>query len=89
LKSTEGRMLALTIAILAAYLLLMDVIGFTLSTLLFIFGWARTMGYKKMGMLSIFSLVLTVALVLSFGKGFFVPLPRGIGIFKELSYLIY
>jgi putative tricarboxylic transport membrane protein len=89
LKSGEGKVLALNIVILSAYLLLMDVIGFTLSTLLFIFGGARAMGYKKMGMLSVFSLVLTVALVLSFGKGFFVPLPRGIGIFRELSYLIY
>jgi putative tricarboxylic transport membrane protein len=89
LKSGEGKVLALNITILAAYLLLMDVIGFTLSTLLFIFGSARAMGYKKMVMLSVFSLVLTVVLVLSFGKGFFVPLPRGIGIFRELSYFIY
>ena len=89
LKSAEGRVLGLNIVILSAYLLLMDVIGFALSTLLFLFGSTRGMGYKKTIMLSLFSLLLTVALVATFGKFFFVPLPRGIGIFRELSYFIY
>jgi putative tricarboxylic transport membrane protein len=89
LKSVEGKALMLNIVILSAYLLLMDVIGFALSTLLFFFGSARGMGYKKTVVLSLFSLLLTVVLVATFGKLFFVPLPRGIGIFRELSYFIY
>jgi putative tricarboxylic transport membrane protein len=89
LKSVEGKLLALNIVIFSAYLLLMDVIGFALSTLLFLFGSARGMGYKKTVLLSLFSLLLTVVLVFTFGKLFFVPLPRGIGIFRELSYFIY
>ena len=89
LKSVEGQVLALNIIILAAYLLLMDVIGFALSTLLFLFGSTRGLGYKKTVVLSLFSLLLTVVLVVTFGKLFFVPLPRGIGIFRELSYFIY
>jgi hypothetical protein len=89
LKSVEGRVLALNIVILSAYLLLMDIIGFALSTLLFLFGSVRGLGYKKTIVLSLFSLLLTVILVVTFGKFFFVPLPRGIGIFRELSYFIY
>ena len=89
LKSVEGKVLALNIVILSAYLLLMDIIGFALSTLLFLFGSARGLGYKKTVVLSLFSLLLTGILVVTFGKFFFVPLPRGIGIFRELSYFIY
>jgi putative tricarboxylic transport membrane protein len=89
LKSVDGKLLALNIVILAAYLLLMDIIGFALSTLLFLFGSARGLGYKKTAVLSLFSLLLTVILVATFGKLFFVPLPRGIGVFRELSYFIY
>jgi putative tricarboxylic transport membrane protein len=89
LKSVEGKVLALNIVIFSAYLLLMDIIGFALSTLLFLFGSARGLGYKKTAVLSLFSLLLTVILVATFGKLFFVPLPRGIGIFRELSYFIY
>jgi len=89
LKSVEGKVLALNIVIFSAYLLLMDVIGFALSTLLFLFGSARGLGYKKTVVLSLFSLLLTVVLVVTFGKLFMVPLPRGIGIFREMSYFIY
>jgi putative tricarboxylic transport membrane protein len=89
LRSVEGKVLAFNILILSAYLLLLDIIGFALSTLLFLFGSARGMGYKKTVVLSLFSLLLTVVLVVTFGKLFFVPLPRGIGIFRELSYFIY
>ena len=89
LKSVEGKVLVLNIFILSAYLLLMDIIGFALSTLLFLFGSARGLGYKKTVVLSLFSLLLTGILVITFGKFFFVPLPRGIGIFRELSYFIY
>jgi len=89
LKSVEGKMLVLNVFILSAYLLLMDIIGFTLSTLLFLFGSARGLGYKKPVALSLFSLLLTGILVITFGRFFFVPLPRGMGIFRELSYFIY
>jgi hypothetical protein len=89
LKSQAGKTLVLNIIILAAYLYLTNVIGFVLSTLLFLFGSARVMGYKKMPALSIYTVVLTVILVVAFGKVFLVPLPRGIGAFRELSYLIY
>jgi putative tricarboxylic transport membrane protein len=88
-KSEDGKVLILNVAILTAYILLMDVIGFALSTLFFLLGSGKAMGYKKNAKLIMFSVLLTVALVISFGMVFFVPLPRGVGFFRELSYLIY
>ena len=89
LKSVSGKMLLLTIALLTAYLLLMDVAGFFLATLLFTFCSARAIGYKKLPMLLAFSLILSVVIVVLFGNVFYVPLPRGMGIMRELSYFIY
>jgi putative tricarboxylic transport membrane protein len=89
LKSVDGKLLALNIVILSTYLLLLDILGFAFSTLLFLFGSTWAMGYKKVVVVCVFSIVLTAILTVCFGKFFFVPLPRGIGIFRELSYLIY
>lgn len=89
LKSASGKMLIVSVMILAAYLLLMDVIGFFLATLLFAFGSARAMGYNRLPVLLAFSAALSVVIVVIFGDVFYVPLPRGMGIFRELSYFIY
>ncbi len=78
-----------TIICLAFYIGSMNIIGFAISTLLFTFFNARLMGYKNNKVLIIFSLVFTTLILLAFGKLFLVPLPRGIGIFRELSFLIY
>lgn len=89
IKSSSGKSLIMSVVFLTAYLVLMEVIGFVISTFFFIFGSAKAMGYKRNIALVVFSLVLTVILIVVFGKVFFVPLPRGIGILKELSYFIY
>lgn len=89
IKSVDGKMLAVNVVVLTGYLMLMDVLGFILSTFIFTFASTRAMGYKKTSSLVLFSVVLTTAIVLVFGKLFFVPLPRGLEIFRELSYFIY
>ena len=89
LKLPEGRMLVLNVFILAAYIALLDVLGFAVSTALYLFIAAASIGYRKWGGLTLFSLVTSALLVVVFGTVFYVPLPRGIEFFRELSYLIY
>lgn len=84
-----GRAIGYSALALAGYLAILNVLGFVLSTILYTAAAALIMGYRKPGKLVLFSAAATAALVLLFGKAFFVPLPRGIGILKELSYLIY
>lgn len=81
--------LVTSVGCLGAYILLMNYIGFALSTLLFTYFNARLMGYKNNKVLIIFSLILTGVILGAFGNLFLVPLPRGLGIFRELSYYIY
>lgn len=89
LGSLDGRAVALNVVLLFAYIMVMDVIGFVLSTLLYlpIAGWF--IGYRKRLRLAIYAAAVTVVLTVVFGILFVVPLPRGIGQLRELSYMIY
>ncbi len=81
--------MASTVICIGAYIALMNLVGFILSTILFTFCNARFMGYKNTKVLVIFSLIMTTLVVMVFGNLFTVPLPRGMGMFRDLSYLIY
>lgn len=89
IKTSSGKTLILSIGVLSLYLLIMNIIGYVLSTFIFAIGSARVLGYKKILALFVFTISLSVILTLAFGNIFFVPLPRGMGIFKDLSYYIY
>ncbi len=89
IKSKDGKAVLLNVLMLTGYLVLMNIIGFLISTPLYLFGSTRLMGYKKYVPLLIYTAILSTVLVVIFGKVFYVPLPRGIGIFRELSYSFY
>lgn len=88
-KDIGYKRMFLTIVLLGLYIFIMNIIGYILSTFIFSVLASYTMGYRDMKKVVIFSLILTVAITLIFGKVFFVALPRGISIFREVSYLIY
>ena len=89
IKSIDGKAVLLNVTMLTSYLVLMNYIGFLISTPLYLFGSTRFMGYKKIMPLMIYTAVLSIVLIFIFGKVFYVPLPRGVGLFRELSYNIY
>lgn len=89
MRLPEGRMLVLNVIILAAYVALLDILGFAISTALYLFVAAASIGYRKWGLLTVFAVVTSAVLVVVFGTVFYVPLPRGIEFLRELSYLVY
>lgn len=89
IKTTNGRAVTLNVLALSVYVALMGYLGFILSTPLFLVSSAKSMGYKNNKALALFTVVTTVALVVVFGKIFYIPLPRGIGVLRDLSYYIY
>ena len=89
LGTADGRALALNIALLLTYILLLDVIGFVLSTMLYLPLAGFFIGYRKAVLLGIYTIAVTATVTVVFGILFVVPLPRGIGTLRELSYLIY
>ncbi len=89
LRSEDGRKLVVSVLLLAGYVALLNFLGFCIATLMYLFSGAVAIGYRKWVTLAIFSVVTTAVLVAVFGSVFYVPLPRGVGILRELSYMIY
>ena len=89
LGSLDGRSLAVNVVLLFAYIMVLDVIGFILSTLLYlpIAGWS--IGYQRPLSLALYTVAVTAVLTGVFGILFLVPLPRGAGPLRELSYMIF
>ena len=89
LSSVDGRMVFINVLILAAFVGLLDVIGFVLATFAYLVVAPLSMKYRKPMLLAVFAGITTAVMVVVFGMVFYVPLPRGVGLFRELSYLIY
>ena len=75
--------------ILIGYVFCLDLFGYIVATVCFIFIGAKAIGYASHLKLALFSCIVTAILVLVFGSFFSVPLPRGMGPLRELSYFIY
>jgi len=87
-KAGVGKALAI-MGLVFAYILVVPYIGFALCTLLLAFLSVRIIGYKRPFRGALFSLFLTTLLVVVFGRVFYIALPRGIGLIKEISYFLY
>ena len=88
--SRQGiRRLFLAIVVSLLYLFLLTRIGFVLSTFLLMSGMMLLMKYPSVWRAGLIAALVVVALALLFGRLMFVPLPRGLWIFREISYLFY
>jgi putative tricarboxylic transport membrane protein len=89
-SDTRGYLrLLVSFVILTGYVFLFERLGYIVSTFLFILLLPTAFGYKVSIKLVAFSLVLTLVMVLCFGTLFSTPLPRGFGLLREWSYLLY
>lgn len=75
--------------ILVLYIIVIPYIGFTISTVVLILASAWVMGMKKWYSLILSSVISTAAFVFIFTYFLNLPLPRGVGIFREMSLLLY
>lgn len=65
------------------------VFGFIISSVLFLYLLTQLLGAKKQLVIILLSVILTAVFVWLFSIVLSVPLPRGIGIFREFSLLFY
>ena len=75
--------------ILFFFIISISYIGFLLSAFLSMMVLAYVLGERNKLLLLFFSFVMVGMIYLSFGKLLFVPMPRGVWIFRELSYYLY
>jgi len=71
------------------FIILNELISFTLSSVVFCFALFFLLGQKKYLRMLLNSIIVAGVFTLVFGKILTVPLPRGLGVIKELSYFLY
>lgn len=78
-----------SLAAVILYVVLLNIVGFIISTILFLYGISLLLGQKKQLNSIIFAIVTTVVFIGLFSILLSIPLPRGLGIFRQLSLLFY
>ena len=65
------------------------IMGYALGTFIFqVFMMSLLLGIKKIKSLTLISLIWTISVLILFSKIFFVPLPKGMGIFYDMSVFL-
>lgn len=71
------------------FIILNELISFTLASVVFCYALFFLLGQKKYFRMLLNSIIVAAVFTLVFGKILTVPLPRGLGEIKELSYFLY
>jgi putative tricarboxylic transport membrane protein len=91
--STEGMeawwILFLSMVTFFLYALGMQYLGFLVATPLYIAGFMAVLGMRRWTYLVVSSIAVTLILNILFIQFLFIPLPKGVGIFREISLLFY
>jgi len=77
------------IGLCVAYLILLPVLGFIAITPVFMIAFMVLLGEKSKGWILGVSIAMTGIIVVMFTKAMYVPLPRGVWLFREFSLLFY
>ncbi|MEW6672722.1 MAG: tripartite tricarboxylate transporter TctB family protein [Thermodesulfobacteriota bacterium] len=72
-----------------AYLTLLPIVGFIAITPFFMIAFMLLLGEKSKGWIIGVSVAMTAVIVVMFTKAMYVPLPRGVWLFREFSLLFY
>ena len=72
-----------------AYLTLLPILGFIAITPIFMILFMLLLGEKSKGWIISVSFAMTAVIVIMFTKAMYVPLPRGVWLFREFSLLFY
>jgi putative tricarboxylic transport membrane protein len=88
-KRAGQKKIALCSLCLLVYIIITPLIGFILSTVLFILTFILALEEKRKLVLIISPPLITTVIMLIFAKFIMMPLPKGVGIFAEFSRLFY
>jgi hypothetical protein len=77
------------IGLSVAYLTLLQIVGVIAITPLFMIAFMLLLGEKSKGWILGVSIAMTAVIVILFTKAMYVPLPRGVWLFREFSLLFY
>ncbi|WP_175637229.1 tripartite tricarboxylate transporter TctB family protein [Oceanobacillus sojae] len=78
-----------SLLVVIIYVLLLNIIGFIFSTILFLYGITLLLGTKKQWTAILFSIITMAIFVILFSVLLQIPLPRGVGVFRAFSLFFY
>jgi putative tricarboxylic transport membrane protein len=88
-EKTYPILLVLGILATAIYIYLQDILGFTISTVLYLASIMIIGRYRKAKVIIASSLIGTFIVLFAFTKIAFLALPAGTGIFADFTYFLY
>jgi len=88
-KVENRQNLWITLAFMLAYVLLLGILGFVVLTPIWVGAYMYAVGIRRWKLLVPTTVILSALLIVVFPVLFKVPLPRGIGIFRTISILVY
>jgi putative tricarboxylic transport membrane protein len=83
------RKVGLSMLCLFLYIVVIPWIGFVLSTFLFVFAFAVSLGERRKWVLAVSPFLVTAMVVAVFAKFITIPFPRGVGVFAAFSRIFY
>jgi hypothetical protein len=88
-ETQDLRIVGGAIGLVLGYVLLTDLIGFAFATFLFILAFIYLGGWRRKPSLLLLGNAGTVAVLYVFVKIVYLPLPKGQGIFEDLTIALY
>lgn len=88
-SSGDSKAFVLMIVLLVLYIFAIHITGFLPASLLMLLAFMRLLGEKNKVVIFSTALGLVAVVYLIFAKIMVAPLPRGVSIFKALSYYLY
>jgi len=88
-KTLNPQNLWITVAFMLAYAFLLEKVGFVLLTPIWIATYLLAIGMRRWKWLIGATIIFSAFMIVVFPKLMLIPLPRGVGIFREISLLVY
>lgn len=88
-EEKNTKLVVLCAVVLVIFLYFMEIVGFVLSSFFATAILACLLGESKKRSAVIYSFIIVLVIYASFAKLMYVPLPRGVSVFRELSYFLY
>lgn len=88
-RSANPQNLWITIAFMLVYAFLLEIVGFIVLTPIWVATYMLAIGMRRWKWLIGATVIFSAFMIVVFSKLMLIPLPKGIGIFREISYLIF
>jgi hypothetical protein len=88
-KTLNPQNLWITIVFMVAYAFLLEIVGFVVLTPIWVAAYMIAIGMRRWTWLLATAVIFSAFMIIVFPRVMLIPLPRGIGIFREISLFIY